>query len=408
MGYEVFYTASELAALAAEETAAGLEVAAALAAVELAVAAAPIVVLGAGIGGLILGKQLYDKYFPGKTPPNLLPPVSGGQANTSYRVFQHYKLKGQPANDDPFPTPLQGPIYGYSYEARGDSLAYYINHAINEKAFTIQAPKDAFEDFPVITSIQRLDGLPDPGNMPRNFQDTPIPEFPIRVPTPIVLPGESTPTIITPEVYPSPALDPVSPEEEKVAPGVLVKIPETGSQIQITPTGGYMTRYVPSSPTTGVATEPPKPTTDKKVAVDPCPCPETKVDLKEVICRLKALESGLLDDGFQYTTNIGPSGQGAVRSDITDELVYVSLQINQFSSRERTQRSAPGTPTVYFIGWFSWLIGQFPSERFPISYLNHNFIAPQGATGYLFSLHDGASASSSFITRRRKDYIDLC
>lgn len=259
----------------------------------------------------------------------------------------------------------------------------------------------------------RVTSLTKEGGAPAAFQQIPAPAFPIIPYAPIKVPA-LVPTApgepdfpITPTVVPTPENDP-DKDNEAGEPGVIVQIPEVGLQLRYSPTGVAIARY--TSPETRVFEEPkvPPPPNTPTPAVNVCPCPENDVDLSEVICRLKALENGLLSDGYDYTTTAGASGQGGVISDIADELVYVEIQIDEFAPYERTQRSAPGTPTVYFIGWFSWIVGQFPSERIPISYLNHNFIAPPNATGYLYSLHDGASAITRYVTRTAKEYTDLC
>lgn len=408
MGVEVFVTAAELAAEAAEATAAGAEVAAALAAVGTAAALSPAIVLGAGIAGAILGEQLWQKYGLNGNPPALLPPVSGGQANTSYRVYQSYKLFNQPRNSNPYPTPIPGPIYGYQYDQQGDSRAYFISAANNSKNFTIDAPADAFEEFPTITSIERLDGLPDPGSLPRNFQDRPPQEFPIVVPSEITLPGDPTPTPINPEVYPSPAVEPTSDPDQKREPGVIVKIPETGTQIQVTPDGGFKTRYVPGPGSPNVAEQPPAPPTTKKVATDPCPCPENKTDLTEVLCRVKALEKGLLVGDYVYTPHVFDLGNGGEIPDLPDEFFSLRIQVTDSSQPIKKERPSGSSRTVWYAGWFYFRFDNSSSLRTPINFADSQFLAPEQANGFGVSISYGGTCTCTAVTRKRKDYVDAC
>lgn len=394
-------------ALAARATAYGRSLAAARQAAQFALLRGAGVVVGGGLFGFAIGQAIMDKVSQEtqEIPVRQLYKVPGNQGNI--RVLSTVTLQGvgELNFDNVFPSPVVMPV---ALPASGGTFRYgaLVGPNATFVGFFQSAPDQQLSPFRV-TSVNKENGDP------ANFQKVPAPAFPIvpyepvKVPTTIpIIPGEPD-FPITPTVYPAPENDP-DKDDKQGEPGVIVKIPELGTQIKFSPTTVTIGRY--KDPETATTEEPvPKfPPGTLPPASNVCPCPEDEDSSKEIICRLKALEKGLLSDGYDYKTTVGASGQGGVVSGIADELVYVELQIQSFAPYERTQRSAPGTPTVYFIGWFSWLIGNFPSERTPISYLNHNFIAPPNATGYLYSLHDGANATSKYITRTAKDYTDLC
>jgi hypothetical protein len=387
-------------------TFAALAEAAEAAAVAAAVADGALV-LGAGLAGYAIGQAILAQLR--ETPP-VLPSQNawkGGNPGTQIRVLAHSvtNATGRTDFDNVFNSPIVCPIFRYNNDGTytagvlaGDPLVFV--------GYVSGAPS-AFSDFFTIDSVETVGGGPNPSlfKTPTPVLK-PVPEVP-KLPAIVPFPGYPDGFPITPTVVPNPNNNPDG-DDTATQPGIMVKIPETGQQFEFTPTGVRIGKYTaPETKPYEIPQVPPPPTTPK-VATEPCPCPDSKVDLTEVICRLKALEDGLLNDGYEYTVHTGGSGQGAVVTGISDELVYVEIQVTTVAPSERTQRSAPGTPTVYFIGWFSWMIGNFPSERTNIGYLNHNFIAPPNATGYLYSLHDFCAAESRYITRKPKDYNDAC
>lgn len=387
-------------------TFAALAEAAEAAAVAAAVADGALI-LGAGFAGYAIGEAILAQLRPTPPPIPTQNAWKGGQPGTKIRVLAHSVTNntGRSNFDNVFDSPIIGPVF--RYQGGGVYVAGVVAGPNAQLVGYVSGSPTSFSDFFTIDSVETVNG----GTVPEMFktptpQLKPVPEAP-KLPATVPFPGFPDGFPITPTVVPNPNNNPDG-DDIGTQPGIMVKIPEAGLQFEYTPTGVRTSRY------TGPDTRPfelpqlPPPPTAPKVATEPCPCPESKVDLSEVLCRLKALESGLLTDGYAYTTHVGGSGQGQVVSAIADELLYVEIQIDSFSPKERTQRSAPGTPTVFFIGWFSWVIGQFPSERMPISYLNHNFIAPPNATGYLYSLHDGATATHRYVTRKTKDYVDNC
>lgn len=390
----------------AAPTLAAIAEAAELAAVAALLADGALIV-GAGLAGYAIGQAIMAQLR--ETPPPL--PVQdawkGGLPGTRIRVLAHSvrNVGGRTDFVNEFDSPIVCPVF--RYQGSGIYAAGVIAGDPATFVGYVSGSPTAFSDFFTIDSVETVSGSPDPTLFRQpTLPLKPVPEVP-KLPTTIPFPGYPDGIPITPTVVPNPNNNPDS-DDTATQPGVMVKVPEAGLQFEFNPTGVRIGRY--SDPFTKPFEIPqlPPPTNPPKVATEPCPCPESKVDLDEVICRLKALESGLLNDGYEFTSHVGASGQGGVVTGITDELVWAEIQITTVAPTERTQRSAPGTQTVYFIGWFSWMVGNFPSERIPISYLNHNFIAPQGATGYMFSLHDFCSATSNYVTKKPKDYIDAC
>jgi hypothetical protein len=273
----------------------------------------------------------------------------------------------------------------------------------------VQARFDAFTQPFEIVSVTKLDGTPVeglkkvPGYLPTS------PNVPFKNPTTVpTFPGQPD-FPITPTVIPNPSNNPADDESEE-EPGVIVKIPETGQQIRFTPSGVSIGRYkAPDTEPFEVEISPP-PIDPPRVAAPPCPCPEDKPDPKkdEILCRVKALQGALLNDGYTYTTTAGGSGQGVIVDISPNEIYAVAVQVTAVPADQKQQKAATGTPTVFYLGWFSWVYAEFPGERLPVHFLNTNWIAPAGATGYLVSLHDGVSATSQYLTRQPKDYVDRC
>jgi hypothetical protein len=365
-------------------------------------------VAGAGLAGFAIGQQILRNLEYTGPEPTIRQLYKAPAGSGTLRVTAIAKLTGRPeetfVND--FPSPVVIPV---SFETAGSVRQGALVGPNATFVAYIQAGRDLIERGLEVISITAVNGDPVP-NLLKLPQFAPVfPVEPFKLPTTVPIAPGIPDFPITPTVPVNPNNEPDENDETAKTPGVVVQIPETGQQITFAPGGVQIQRY--RSPATAPFEAPkiPPPPTTPKVAPIECPCPSNEpADIKELLCRVKALESGLLSDGFDYKRTVGAGGQGGVVTGIADELVYVEIAINSFAPNERTQRAAPGTPTVFFIGWFSWMIGNFPSDRTPISYLNHNFIAPPNATGYLYSLHDGATATSAYTTRKAKDYVDLC
>lgn len=406
IGAPVFVPAAEFAAEAAAAGLEGAEAAAVIAGLPVAAAAGGVLLFGAGIGGAILAAQLWRKYNLPGNPPGLEPAVTGGQSADPYRVRVQYQLvNGQLVNDF-YPTPLGGPISGIG---KGDSFGrarYYILHGNGEQTDVLTALDSLIQVAPHITEIQPATGTNNPGTMPRNFQERPPVDFPIRVPFPVTFPGEPAPTIITPEFLPSPMIDP--DQDHTKPPGVLVRIPETGAQLQITPTGVSQQRYTPPVSAPGVAPQDTPTQPPPKVATEPCPCDPPPDKSAEILCRIKALEDGLLNDGYDYTVRAGAPSSIGTQLTPEDEPYAVIITITSKPQNARTEISGNNAPQVAFCGWFAARINGTESIRTPIQYERQSFLLDKTASGYSFSLYVGFSGTSQYVTRKKRPYVNAC
>lgn len=373
-----------------------------------AIGAEGAAVLGAGVLGWMIGTTIRKQLGLDDAPPDLSTWVSGGVAGQRVDVtFTVYSEPNAPITTDVLIT---APFAGVLRKNIGtDRDRFYLKQVSPPAEVTLFdfSPSVNPRARVQLNTLLKLDGTP-----AENLRKVPVyPQRPVFDPSKIPWIIPATPQApefpITPTVVPTPGNDP-DEDDKELAPAITVQVPELGLQVQYTPTGVRIGGY--SSPETEPYKAPkiPVPPTVPRVATDPCPCPEEDNPTAEVLCRVKRLQSDLLSAGYDYTTHAGVSGQGGMQSGVADELVSVDVTITSHSIKERTQRAADGTPTVYFIGWFSWMRGGNPSVRVPISYLHHNFIAPANADGYLYSLHDGSAAVSSYITRKSKDYVDNC
>lgn len=372
-----------------------------------AIVAQGALLVGAGLGGFFIGQKILENLeYTGvqptirqlfKTPSNI------GQI----RVIAEAKLVNGPLQtfDNVFNSPIVIPVSNVldndiiQQGALVGTGAVFVGY--------LQAARSLIEVPLTVVSINKVNGDPIEGLRPNPSYDPVAPKAPTKRPILVPIAPGIPDFPITPEIVPyDPTLP--RPQDENREPGVVVKIPEVGLQITFSPTGVTVGKY--SAPDTepfefpDSTNEPPP----KKVATPPCPCPEGESKDDEIICRIRTLQDEILDDGYTFTSTTTPSGQGASVTISEDELFTVGITITEFPRNERTQPSAPGTSTVFFIGWFAWMYNGFPGERVPISYLNTNWIAPPDANGYTYSLHSLCLSTSTYVTRRKKDYIDLC
>jgi len=375
--------------------------------------AAASTILGNGailLGGFIAGYAVGEGILRGLQDPNLLPPMDegivGGRAGNQYVLTIKSDIApfGSVTQENTI-TGAWGAIYfRYTQPESGVFDLITSNGTIPIFSCNVEDVRQA----PVIIAARRLDGTPEA------FRKTPLfpakrpVQPPVVVPDVIPVPGRTDPFPLTPTVYPSPETDPDQEPNKLFPPGVTVKIPETGDQYTFTPNGVSYSRSTPTSPFPLEQPQKQPIPPDKKVATQPCPCPEKDVDLEEVLCRLKALQDEILDDGFNKTvtsTAIAVSGRVEQTS-----LIFDSAEINvtQFPGSTRTQPSDFPAPDVLYIGWFSWLSNGSPGERLPLHYQASSFIAPPGATGFIYQLNKACLGFGRYVTVVKKPYIDRC
>lgn len=363
-------------------------------------------VAGAGLIGFGIGEAILKGLNRPETMPNLAQPSAGGTKAGAYNVTTE-------ATTQVFGTvqstrTIQGPYSDVTYRTLGPTGIVYFIQSATGPVDVFETNKDDYIVAPHIISAIRVDGVPDTTSRLPNFPPAlPVTEPPDRK-FPITVPGLPEPIEITPVPVPNPVNDPETPDEQKVPGGVIVRVPETGQEITFTPTGVGITVYKAPDTTTSPTRQPPRITPPIKTATDPCPCPDNTNKFTEVICRLKALETRILDDGFDYPQSAGVSGQDGKYEPGTDRLFAVLVNVVQVASKTRTQGYGGNTPTVYFIGYFSWVYNGRLGERIPIAYLQSSWLKPEGATGYAFALNDGCNATTAMVFKNKRNYIDTC
>jgi hypothetical protein len=227
--------------------------------------------------------------------------------------------------------------------------------------------------------------------------------LPVPVPVDIAYPGGGS-IKVTPTVYPSPKNLPTV-QGQPISPGIFVYMPEIGLAINFSPVNLTLIFTTPQdSPLTQAPPQIIYPTPLQPT--NPCLCPPT--DNTKVLCLLRELETGLLQNGYTYSSHAGASGQTGVVSGITDELFSVEVEVSEIPQGEKVQFYPSPAPDVYFFGWISFITGSLPGARTPISFSSNTFRAPPDATGYLYALHNSCSAVSTYTTRVKNPFASLC
>lgn len=358
--------------------------------------------VGFAIGSLILKSLEYTGIEPSvrqlyKTPSNI------GQI----RVIGRGKFKNQDLIN--FNNVWDSPVVAPVAQIGSDNVITYGilrgANAIFEPYMT--ANRDDIELPLTIDGVSKVDGSPIEG-LKQQPSYEPVPAQPYK-PTPVLIPiAPGVPDFpITPTPVPYTPEPTQNPSEER-QPGIVIQIPETGQQITFTPTGMKVGRF--SDPTTAPFEFPDvqKPPTDKKIATPPCPCPKDPSNLDEVLCRLKRLQSDLLDDGEQFAINGGASGDSGTQTTGDADLVAVELTVTLPTVGAKTQSGNASAPEVIYSGWLSFSVDGRHLPREPIHYQQAVFIAPEGANGYTFTCTLGATAISQYVTRVKKPYVDNC
>lgn len=404
------YTYPAFKAAAAAGTALGATFSAAQAAALATLAAGAAAALGAGVGGFLLGQAI----LAGLEQPPILPDMGeyyevgldGGTVRIVYDFFVGSEPVFTNAVSAFIPTPMKGMFFRVSNNA---SVWFVVNGAgqrqdivtvANTPSGTRFEVKDFLrEDGTKVTPTKRL-----PSYVPKN-PDLPKPQ----PPTPITIPGvPSFP--VTPIAVPNPAND--EPEEgEERSPGLVIQIPETGQQFTFTPTGVSVTNYnapnreasrvpAPELPPGGKAATP-------RCCDDGAPEPDP-INLDEIICRLKALQDEVLNDGFDRVSGSTPVGNSGLYEELDGGFYKVQIDITQRTSNLRIQPSTAPAMDVWYVGWFSWVVNGFPGERLPLHFENSSFLAPPDVTGFMYQLNQGNLGAGRWTRRTKREYVDFC
>lgn len=385
---------------------------AALAGAEVAaiasLAAQGAAVVGAGALGWMIGTAIREQLLPGEPPLALSTWVSGGVPGEQVNVeFTFYNPPNAPISTNVI---LTAPFAGVLRRTIGPDFDQFYLRQTAPPAFIEMvsfSPSLSANARVEITALKKLDGTP-----AENLRKVPVlpqkPFVPQRYPVVIPATPQYPAIPITPTVVPTPGND---PDEDNKArePGITVKIPELGLQIQYTPTGVRIGRY--TDPETR-AFDPPKiglPPGYPGVAEDPCPCPEDGNNKdEEILCRIKTLQKVLLDDGYITTTNLaGPSSYLSVDG-LPDEFYRLEIGVTQKPLNVKTQSYSVADATVEWVGWLSWQFGGRKSDRIFLQFAQMGFSPPPECTGYTIAFNNGCAGNALALTRKKKDYIDLC
>lgn len=395
-------------ALKAAAPALGAALSAAEGAAVASLAAQGAAVLGAGALGWMAGRAIANQLGLEDAAPELVPYLKGGNPGQRVRINFLVKQKFNPTLSSSID--VTAPFAGVLRQqlTANDDIYYFLSAAAPAVVAMVQFSRGTGNEPTVeITNFVSLDGQPVTGLKPVPVPRPREPFVPLRYPATVpAFPG--TPAFpITPTVVPTPGNDP-DEDNKFIEPAITVQIPEIGAQIQFTPTGVRLGGY--RNPET-IPFTPPKafiPPGTPPPASDPCPCPEEGGKADEIICRVKTLQTEILDDGYNFTTVIIPAGVGASVTGITTEITQANVFLTQQPLNGKKQSYDAIDSEVVYGGWFSWTKEGRAGERIILNFEENSFYPPPGADGFKYACNDAYEASGSYVKRDKRPYIDLC
>lgn len=357
--------------------------------------------LGYGIGQAILGNL-----SPGTLIPELQDGLEGGDAGVAYEVFYSYEARGLPVFNRS--SIFVGPIGPVIYQtADGIGYNYYLLTGAGRSGI-LNINKEDVVQAPFVTGARKVNG--EPANLrrvPQIPQKAPI-SVPFRVPDTIPI----SPTIpdlpVFPEVYPITPFTPDAPPEKAYPPGVTVKIPETGDQYIFTPNGVFQSKYTPEPKVGFNPYVPPYNPTNQKPAETECPCPEESKSQKELLCRVKALQNEILDDGYTTALTFVAAAQSVKVGPIDGVFNKLLLNVTQVPANVKIQSYPLPATDVGYYGWYCLLCDGQPYERMPLFALEMTVPIPEKVNGYMIGCNDGVLCSSAYGKETKRPYIDGC
>lgn len=397
-------------ALQAGGTALAATAGAAKAAALAALASGAALALGAGIGGFLLGEAILAGLEPETSMPDMGEYFEAGVVQGTVRIIFDYYVDGNQVFNDLSSQTITSPVKGIFFKViDGASVWFVFDGDGVEQRIISTSNKASGTRFDIVsfvtgagspvTPTKRL-----PSYVPKN-PDLPKPQ----PPTPISVPGVP-PFPITPVVVPNPGNDEPNDGEER-PPGLVVQIPETGQQFRFTPEGVYVTNYgAPNREPFRVP--PPVIPPGGKASTPPCcdkdtPEPEP-VNLDEIICRLKALQDELLDDGTDRVNGSTPTAQSGFYEELDGGFYKVQMNLVSKPLNAKVQPSTQPASDVIYCGWFAWVENGFPGERVPIHFENQTFLAPPNVTGFMYQYYAAHSGNAQWQRRTKREYIDFC
>lgn len=366
--------------------------------------AEPALILGAGLLAGAAAEAIFNNLNPSHPKPQLQRKPGGGRIGSGrWLVGVNYQTTGAGNVNTAFL--VQGAVLGIAI------TGYYLGSIIWSIVTSVQNyqvlsdPPDDVQVAPNITGITPYDGQGDPTIAPAPVWVNPgTGLLPPAVPKNYTLPnGDTVPYTLQP--LPNPRALPSAKPNQPYSPGIQVFAPEPGLlinfgpvNVQLTYTTGLSTTVALPAPLGGYPGTPPPPM--------PCPC--DPVDTAKIVCLLRELESGLLNDGYDYPTYSGGSGNGGSTSGDNTNLFAAKINCTAVGEQVKTIRVDGDTPQIYILGWFSWLFQGKPGERIPINYKESAWIAPEGATGFTWGLYYGCNATATAVSKVKRSFSSAC
>lgn len=326
-------------------------------------------------------------------PRNLLPPANtvpftGGQcACVSYNISYNVVVNGVPSG--PNSATLEGPISTYRDvdTSSGTALAVFGFIAGTpqcngpRKVGAIGNVNPRTSSLTVI-SVTRVDGNPDNCGSPpaRPIQDYPPPNS-YTVNAPVTIGGNTVnaPVTIIPTVFAPVGI--FRPEFNVDVGGINVNFNLGGVDFTLKPELNVSVNLPGNYPP---GAKPP--------AIAPRDPVSETCDLTEVIDLLEDVKECACPPQFNnLTTSYGAAvGRAISLPNLTQSVV---LTISTLNTSVRSQVGEGNAPDVWFLGWYAFGGSDGLGERIPISYLENEFLAPENAKEFAYSLNFQSQAA---------------
>lgn len=379
---------------------------AALAALALKTAA----VVGAGVGGFMLGQAILAQLAPETSMPDMGEYYEVGQPTQLVRLYFEYKVDDVVIFDNLPSQFLQAPIKGMFFRVIDGASTWFVFDATGTQQNIVSSTnKPEGTQFRIISfELGNGQTVTPTKRLPSYVPTRPdLPTF--APPTTIPIPG--TPGLpITPIAVPNPGNDDPAEGGER-QPGVVVQVPQTGQQIRYTPDGVFITNY--NAPNREPYRVPPLqvPPGGKAATPECCPSEEPdpdKPNLDEIICRLKALQDKVLDDGTDKVNGQTAAAGSGFYEALDGDFYKVKMQMTKKPANAKIQASIAPAMDVYYCGWFAWVENGFPCERQYIHFDNQSYIAPPNVTGFMYQYYQGFEGTGQWQRRTKREYVDFC
>lgn len=384
----------------------GAAEATALAAIALKTAA----VLGAGAGGFMIGQAILAQLAPESTMPDMGEYYEVGTTQQQVRFKFDYTVDGNPVFTGQYSQFLIAPVKGIFFKVvDGGSLWFVFDGNGDQQNITFTSNKAEGTQLRII-EFELANGTKVPPTKRLPSYVPTRPDSPTFAP-PATIPIPGVPDFpITPIAVPDTGNDEPAEGGER-NPGVVVQVPQTGTQVRFTPGGVQITNY--NAPNREPFRVPPINLPPGGKASTPECCPKESPDpeepnLDEIICRLKALQDEILDDGWDGVSGQTPIAQSGFYEELDGGFFRVQMNLVDRPKNAKIQPSTDPVPDVIYCGWFSWVVNGFPTERLPLHFDDQNFLAPPDVTGFMYQYYAAHTGWAQWTRRTKREYVDFC